>query len=186
MEFIFRVVIKFGSSFFTTSANHQEIAEFTVHSGEFDRNNAPVSASLNGVPLGLQTGQELQLYEIVDGKEQPVASQLDASGYDKTLRWILSGETPAGEQRNFLLKREKASEKSGESEKAVHFKDDGESLTLMVNDNNVLSYRYATKSPPEGVSDLYQRSGYIHPLWSPQGTVITSIQPSDHYHHYGI
>lgn len=39
---------------------------------------------------------------------------------------------------------------------------------------------------PEGVPDLYQRSGYIHPLWSPEGTVITRIQPSDHYHHYGI
>src|SRR5699024_650137 len=30
------------------------------------------------------------------------------------------------------------------------------------------------------------RSGYIHPLWSPGGEVLTRIQPSDHYHHYGI
>lgn len=171
---------------YSLQAQPQEIAEFTVHSGEYDRNNTPVNASVNGVPLGLQTGQKLQLYEVVDGKEQPVASQLDSNGYEKTLRWILSGETPAEEQRKYLLKREKASESSEGKQKAVHFKDDGKSLTLMVDEKKVLNYRYATMPAPEGVSDLYQRSGYIHPLWSPEGTVITRIQPSDHYHHYGI
>ncbi|MFH5883465.1 ThuA domain-containing protein [Halalkalibaculum sp. DA3122] len=166
-------------------AQSQEIAEVTVKAGEYDRSNTPVSASLNGIPLGLQTGQELQLYEIVDGEQHPVASQVDADGYDKTLRWILRGETPAGAKRNYLLKRV-PEDKTGEPEKAVHITDDGKSLTLMVDDQKVLSYRYATKSPPEGVSDLYSRSGYIHPLWSPEGEVITRIQPSDHYHHYGI
>ena len=40
--------------------------------------------------------------------------------------------------------------------------------------------------PPEGVDSAYQRSGFIHPLWSPGGEVLTRIQPPDHYHHYGI
>jgi len=172
--------------FYALQAQAQEIAEFIVYSGEYDRHNTPVSASLNRVQLGLQSGQDLQLYELVDGKEQSVASQLDSNGYEKTLRWILSGETPAGEQRTYILKREKASESSEGKQKAVHFKDDGKSLTLMVNNNKVLSYRYATMPAPEGVPHLYQRSGYIHPLWSLEGTVITRIQPSDHYHHYGI
>ncbi|MDR8390077.1 PmoA family protein [Aliifodinibius sp. S!AR15-10] len=166
-------------------AQSQEIAEFTVKAGEYDRNNTPVSASLEGIPLGLQTGQELQLYEIVDGNEEPVASQMDASGYSKTLRWVLRGETPAGAKRNYILKRE-AEETTADTEKAVHFTDDGESLTLQVDEKRVLSYRYAPMAPPEGVSDLYTRSGYIHPLWTPEGEVLTRIQPSDHYHHYGI
>jgi hypothetical protein len=33
---------------------------------------------------------------------------------------------------------------------------------------------------------VFSLSGYIHPLWSPQGEVLTRIQPPDHYHHYGI
>jgi len=33
---------------------------------------------------------------------------------------------------------------------------------------------------------VYKRSGFIHPLWSPHGQVLTRIQPPDHYHHYGI
>jgi len=36
------------------------------------------------------------------------------------------------------------------------------------------------------VDPLYRRSGFIHPLWSPAGKVLTRIQPTDHYHHYGI
>jgi hypothetical protein len=40
--------------------------------------------------------------------------------------------------------------------------------------------------PPEEADPLYKRSGFIHPLWSPGGQVLTRIQPPDHYHHYGI
>ncbi|MDX1637420.1 MAG: DUF6807 family protein [Balneolaceae bacterium] len=167
-------------------AQSREIAQFTVHAGDEDRHNTPVSASLEGIPLGLQTGQQLQLYEVVNGELQPVASQLDADGFDKKLRWVLSGETPAGAKRNYLLKREPEPENQEDTTSAVYFTDDGQSLTLMVNDKKVLSYRYATMPAPEGVSDLYQRSGYIHPLWTPEGEVLTRIQPSDHYHHYGI
>jgi hypothetical protein len=167
-------------------AQSQEIAEFTVSAGEFDRLHTPVSASLEGIPLGLQTGLHLQLYEITDGEEKIATSQLDSDGYEKTLRWILTGKTPAGSKRSYILKRESDSNGSEKVEKTVHVEDDGKSLTLMVEDKNVLSYRYAPMLPPEGVSELYSRSGYIHPLWSPEGEVITRIQPPDHYHHYGI
>ena len=40
---------------------------------------------------------------------------------------------------------------------------------------------------PEGTNTLYRRKGaFIHPLYSPAGKILTSIQPDDHYHHYGI
>jgi hypothetical protein len=40
---------------------------------------------------------------------------------------------------------------------------------------------------PEGTNPLYGRRGaYIHPLFSPEGHVLTNVQPADHYHHYGI
>lgn len=167
-----------------------EIAEFTVSAGDYDRNNTPVSASLEGIPLGLQAGQELRLYERTAGEDKAVASQLDVDGYEKKLRWILRGETPAGAKRNYILKREAAGSSASadpdRAGKAIHISDDGKSVTVMASDKKVLSYRYATKPSPEGVSGLYSRSGYIHPLWSPEGEVITRIQPSDHYHHYGI
>src|SRR5690606_37263674 len=48
------------------------------------------------------------------------------------------------------------------------------------------AYRYTTQPVPEGVDEIYSRSGFIHPLWTPEGEVLTRIQPPDHYHHYGI
>lgn len=133
-------------------AQSQEIAEFTVHAGELERQNTPVSASLDGIPLGLQTGHHLQLYEIVDGEEERVASQLDADGYDKTLRWILNGETPAGTKRNFILKREACNEEK--AEKAVHFEDDGKSLTLGT-----------TRPPRVGETPITLSCGAPEPTW---------------------
>ncbi|SMO41093.1 ThuA domain-containing protein [Fodinibius sediminis] len=171
-----------GSSLWGQS---REIAHFTVKAGDHHRMNTPVGVSLEGMSLGLQTGQELQLYEVVDGKEVAIASQLDESGDEKRLRWILGGETPRGRNRNYILKSEGEGRAPSPAD-SVQISDDGMSLTLNVDDQKVLSYRYVPKPPPDGVSDLYARSGYIHPLWTPEGEVLTRIQPSDHYHHYGI
>jgi hypothetical protein len=56
----------------------------------------------------------------------------------------------------------------------------------MAKGHKVLTYQHALKDVPEGVNPIYRRSGYIHPLYSPDGHVLTRIQPPDHYHHYGI
>jgi hypothetical protein len=63
---------------------------------------------------------------------------------------------------------------------------DQEGITLHRDSRNILRYDCAVQPAPEGVDPLYRRSGFIHPLWSPDGHVLTRIQPSDHYHHYGI
>lgn len=52
--------------------------------------------------------------------------------------------------------------------------------------DTLLAYRYTVKPPPPGVDGVYGRSGYIHPLKTLSGHVLTRIQPADHYHHYGI
>ncbi len=59
-------------------------------------------------------------------------------------------------------------------------------LTITEEGRPVLTYRIGEQMPPEGVDPLFRRSGFIHPLRSPGGEVLTQIQPSDHYHHYGI
>jgi hypothetical protein len=33
---------------------------------------------------------------------------------------------------------------------------------------------------------MYKRNGFIHPLYSPSGNIITRVNPPDHYHHVGI
>lgn len=51
---------------------------------------------------------------------------------------------------------------------------------------SLLTYRYTVKAPPRGVDAAYGRAGYIHPLKTLSGKVLTNIQPEDHYHHYGL
>ncbi|MGV3761152.1 DUF6807 domain-containing protein [Parapedobacter sp.] len=52
--------------------------------------------------------------------------------------------------------------------------------------NPLVTYRYTVKPPPPGVDAAYGRAGYIHPLQTISGKVLTHIQPADHYHHYGL
>ena len=64
--------------------------------------------------------------------------------------------------------------------------DDGSSLALQQDGAPILRYNYAVTPAPEGVRAVYARSGYIHPLCTPSGFVLTTIQPRDHRHHYGL
>ncbi|MBT4818508.1 MAG: hypothetical protein HON70_22550, partial [Lentisphaerae bacterium] len=52
----------------------------------------------------------------------------------------------------------------------------------------VLRYNARTVPVPDGVSGIYAvaRSGYIHPLFGPDGTVLTADYSKDHPHHRGI
>lgn len=156
----------------------------TVDAGKHYRMNTPVSASLNDFPLHL-ADYDLQLVETTKGQEKPVASQLE-TGYQPQLYWVLTGETPAGSSRTFKLSF--ISKNSSESEIGAKVKaeDTGEAVQLKVGDSEVLAYHYGLTPEPAGSSPLYRRGGYIHPLKSPNGGVLTRVQPPDHYHHYGI
>ncbi|MHC4336699.1 MAG: DUF6807 domain-containing protein [Planctomycetota bacterium] len=59
-------------------------------------------------------------------------------------------------------------------------------LQIRVDGKKVLQYNHAPVPPPKGKSKNYTRSGFIHPLWSPAGHVLTQIHPKDHIHHMGI
>ncbi|HMP28719.1 MAG TPA: PmoA family protein, partial [Saprospiraceae bacterium] len=59
-------------------------------------------------------------------------------------------------------------------------------LTITDGNKPFLTYQFKTKLPPEGINPIYQRSGFVHPLYTPKGQVLTRIQPPDHYHHYGL
>ncbi|HEY3443862.1 MAG TPA: DUF6807 family protein [Paludibaculum sp.] len=59
------------------------------------------------------------------------------------------------------------------------------SLELSENGKPVLVYNHGMILP-EGVKEEFRRSSYIHPVYSPDGTVLTDDFPKDHLHHRGI
>jgi hypothetical protein len=50
----------------------------------------------------------------------------------------------------------------------------------------VLTYHKGDVLPPPEADPVYIRSGFIHPLHTPMGGVVTGIHPDDHYHHLGL
>lgn len=165
-------------------AQSTTLAEIAVHAGAHEREDVPVTARVAGIPLQSYAGS-VQLYEVTDGNDVPVPSQLRPGEPDQ-LAWVLAGRTPAESVRTFELRAEEgAADVAGVGDR-VDVDDSGESLRVTIGGTPVLEYRYAPAEVPEGVDEVFSLSGYIHPLWTPQGEVLTRIQPPDHYHHYGI
>ena len=164
-----------------SSALGEPLAKITVNAGHYARVDTPVSLDLSGVPIGFPD-EELSLVEIRGTQRVPVPIQFEP-GSPPRLWWILSGETPDDGKRIYELSRSSASVNEQPGVQAV--KNDS-ALILQKGSRHVLQYDYAIVPGPEGQSKLYDRSGFIHPLWSPSGSVLTNIHPKDHYHHLGI
>lgn len=60
-----------------------------------------------------------------------------------------------------------------------------ESLEVLENGRPALVYNHGMLLA-EGVKEQYRRSCYIHPVYAPDGTVVTDDFPKDHPHHRGI
>lgn len=68
----------------------------------------------------------------------------------------------------------------------LHIIDSDSFITLYKGDRPVLRYVKALVNAPGRSDSLYLRNGFIHPLWAPDGTVLTRIHPADHLHHLGL
>ena len=69
---------------------------------------------------------------------------------------------------------------------AVEIKDvKGSHLSIRIGKREVLQYRYGIVKAPDGVDSIYDRGGYIHPLKTPDGRVVTDDFPKNHLHHHG-
>ena len=161
----------------------ETLAKITVEAGNYTRFDTPVSIDLSGVPSVFPNdGLICILVEVKDNKPILVSSQLE-QGSPPRLWWILSGETPADGKRFYELHRRSFGVIEGTG---IQVTQDDSVLVLRKGDKHVLQYNHAIVPAPEGQSRLYDRSGFIHPLWSPSGSVLTNIHPDDHYHHLGI
>jgi len=158
----------------------QKIATFEVDlSKETHGIYIPVSIDLDAVTF--VSDSALTLVEIRDNNQLPVPFQIE-QGTHRTLHWIVKPGSGNGGKHIFELIR---STPGQVKEEVMATAKDG-TLTLHYGDQNLLRYYNKTLYPPEGVDTAFKRSGFIHPLWSPNGKVLTRIQPPDHYHHYGI
>ena len=157
----------------------QPIFRIAVSAGAVGHTDLPVSIAVT--ELGRVSLGKIRLVEVVGNEpvEKPFQVVNDPQ---PRIYWKLEGITPAGSERVFELEKGKPAKVP-----AVLADKEKDDLVLRQPDRQpLLSYRYTEMAAPEGVNKLYARSGYIHPLRTPSGKVLTRIQPPDHYHHYGL
>lgn len=176
---IFLGLIGIQISFASKINEINSLATITVNSGEYERFDTPVSISLDAITSIYE--DNLILYEIIESTPIPVEFQISA-GETRYINWILTGITKPGKTRKFLLSEEKRANFA----KSMRIETKHSNYILFSNNKPVLQYNSGVVFPPAGTDQVFQRSGFIHPLFSPNNIVLTSIQPLDHLHHYGL
>ncbi|MFO7823231.1 MAG: PmoA family protein [Cyclobacterium sp.] len=150
------------------------LMRFTLESGDVARKNSP---------LLISTGKELPVgsnYELVnEDSQESFPAQVLASG--ELLVFI---DSMAAESIGNYALRQTTSEEETAYRPKISPSEEG--LEIAVDGNPVLFYQTATAFPPEGLPDYYKRSGMIHPLYSPDGQVLTDAFPAGHTHQHAI
>lgn len=159
--------------------SQESVARITVSTKIELPANTPVSVSLKKLPDRLQS-RALQMVEITNGATHPLQLQIEDDG-SAELWWQLPNTTESGQKRIFELR-------SGKSVFVpfVELAMDETGLAVAKGKSQALRYNYGLIPPPESQNKLYTRSGFIHPIWTPAGKILTRIHPSDHLHHLGF
>jgi len=168
---------------------------FEVNAGAHDRRDTPIMVEL---PSSLRDANGFSLENLDNHTFVPVQTMAYHVKGFFGVAWILRDPLPAHATRRYRLStdyRNAASRPGG----GVHAFADGEPLvhnsggldkhrtgTLRVGDRPVLTYQAAVALPPTPIDPVYRRSGFIHPLQSPSGRVVTDDFPPDHAHQHGL
>jgi hypothetical protein len=178
---LFRIICITSCLLTGRSALHPQSLSFVLKTAGRELLSLPVGLPVNDL---LPTGDSLQVqvFRETETGLARVRSQLETGM--NTCLWIIPDEViPAGSEVIFHIKLSKASPDTGVKNHALM---DRRHISLSYGDKKVLDYHHARMEAPENADPLYGKSGFIHPLRSPVGNIMTRIQPDDHLHHYGI
>lgn len=62
----------------------------------------------------------------------------------------------------------------------------GDRVEIRLRGRPVVTYVGGRGELPPGVPEAYRRGGYLHPLVTPSGRVVTGDYPTNHLHHHGV
>lgn len=152
----------------------------TVTGGETDFSDIIVSQKL---PENVNAWRPLVLFEVTGNLQQPVPVQVanSAESDDQRIWFPVSGTLAAGEKRQFELRYGAPLQDEG-----IQLTINDKEIRFEENDQTLLVYNHGHIVPPEGLDPRFIRSGYIHPVYSPSGLLVTQDMPSDHAHHKGV
>jgi len=108
----------------------------------------------------------------------PVALQLEADG---TATFVVDRQ-PAGEARTFILVSGTAAPGTG-----VSVRREAGRLHVALGSAALFDYQMDKEALPRpDIAPEYKRAGYLHPIYTAAGVVVSDDYPKQHVHHHGI
>jgi hypothetical protein len=153
--------------------------EIEISAGEIDR---PAGTTLVSflTPGGVDPLRMAVALKSEDGKR--VIAQREATSVS-LLYWLLEESLEAGETRRYEV-IPGAADTSGIT--LVHCRTKDDDFELAIGDKPVLLYNAGVKPCPVEGFEACKRSGFIHPMYAPDGAVVTDDFPPEHPHQHGI
>jgi hypothetical protein len=168
-----------ASLLFACSAALAAERTVTVSAGDFDRRQTPVAFELpKGVADDAPAAAGAWALHDDAGNSLPV--QVD--GPSHVARFILP-ELKANQTRTYRLT---ALERLAPAQREVTAASHQGVVTISVGDQPVLGYQSKKTDPPPGFAPQYARGGYLFPLYTPAGRLVSDDYPPNHKHHHGI
>lgn len=131
----------------------------------------------------------------------PVSVQL-AEDYSKETQWVLYDQArnkeyalQHDEGNNWIFLLEESLEKGEEIKLALkkkssanraQLKEENGKINISINERPVISYQMEEVPAPEGSPSYYNRGGFIHPVYSPEGQILTDDFPEGHTHQHAM
>ena len=173
------------------------LGTFSVSAGDHDRFDSPVSFECKSedvfgkyADIALSSDHHLMLHE-KGGKKSRLPVQWEPkAGFNwenlsgkGALVWIIDANSPKRSTRTFSLILKKGAPAPG------NFSiEDIENKKLLIKNGSrpVLQYNYGIIQQIDGQINPYDRSSYIHPLWTPSGQIITGDFSPEHIWQRGL
>ncbi len=145
------------------------MAQHTINisAGVYDRQETPISfvaPSFYNSVINMENKDTLALHFIKEVGDNPFLAHFV---------FILDYPLEKGQERNYQLHTTQIS-----TQKTI--------AVAEVNIYNALQYNIITKIPPQSSPNYYKKSGFFHPVKSPQGVILTDDFPEGHRHQHGI
>lgn len=143
----------------------------TVSAGDFARRGTLVTFELPAPGV----------YRLVDAQGREVPLQVDPRG---RATFVLD-RLEAGASRHYALAPADGSTAADTG--GVRLEEAQGRLTFLVDGAPVATYHAApSELPRSGIDPVYRRGGYLHPVFTPAGRLVTDDYPPDHLHHHGV